>query len=141
MANYECISRTNYFRVTDEVRYKELFDNLISESDDVFDFTKLKEDVVYHGFGSYGSVDYEEGIDEDGYPVLNFDLFLSELQKILPEKEAFMFFESGHEKLRYITEYVTICTKNEILTLSLENIAISKAKELLGDDFTTETCC
>ena len=27
MANYECVSRTNYFRVTDEEKYQELFQN------------------------------------------------------------------------------------------------------------------
>ena len=38
MANYTAASRTNYFRVTDEDKYSELFSNLTSE-DIINDFT------------------------------------------------------------------------------------------------------
>lgn len=48
MANYECTYRTNYFRVTDEEKYKKLISKL---SGDYFeDFTESD----LHGFGGYG---------------------------------------------------------------------------------------
>ena len=84
-------------------------------------------------------MDYQIGIDEDGYPEFDFDFFLEELQKILPAKEAFMLFKSGHEKLKYVDGYCTVCTKNDIATVSLEALALNKAKELLGEDYTTQT--
>lgn len=40
MANYECTSRTNYFRVTDEDAYAKPFENLCSE-DNIEKFTDI----------------------------------------------------------------------------------------------------
>ena len=132
MANYMSVSRTNYFRVTDEEKYQVLFSNLCSESD-IEDFTEERDGVLYHGFGTYGSVEY---LDEDEN--YNFDLFLNELQKILPDNEAFMYFESGYEKLRYVIGYAVVVTSKEIAYENIGDWAISKAKELLGSDFKTK---
>ena len=60
MANYMATARTNYFRVTDENRYSELFDKLYCE-DSIEDFTENKDGIIYHGFGAYGSIDYLAG--------------------------------------------------------------------------------
>ena len=125
-------ARTNYFRVTDEEKYKELFNHLCGE-DNIHDFSKEKNGILYHGFGSYGNIDY---IDEN--EEYDFNAFLDELQKILPEDEAFMYFESGYEKLRYVTGFSIVVTKKEIVYESIGNWAISKAKELLGNTFETE---
>lgn len=137
MANYMSTSRTNYFRVTDEKRYEELFANLCAE-DTIHDFTKEKDGILYHGFGTYGSVEYIEENEEEDCEY-DFNGFLLELQKILPEDEAFMYFESGYEKLRYVTGFSIVVTSKEIVSESIDNWAMTKAKELLGKDFTTET--
>lgn len=133
MANYMATARTNYFRVTDEEKYKELFKGLCSESD-IHDFSKEKDGVLYHCFGSYDYITYydENNCDYD------FDYFLDKLQEILPDDEAFMYFESGYEKLRYITGFSIIVTSKEVVSNNIETWAIKKAKELLGDDFTTQ---
>lgn len=136
MANYNATSRTNYFRVTDEEAYAKLFARLCAESN-IEDFTKEKDGIIWHGFGAYDAIDYKESDDEDAE--YDFDGFLKKLQKILPEDEAFMYFESGYEKLRYVSGYVTLCTKNEIHFMSLDTWAKQKAKELLGEDFETKT--
>lgn len=133
MANYMSTSRTNYFRVTDEKRYQELFNNLCSE-DNIHDFTEEKDGILYHGFGAYSSVEY---MDED--EEYNFDAFLAELQKILPEDEAFIYFESGFEKLRYVVGFSVVVTSKEIVSESIKGWAVKKAKELLGNDFETKT--
>ena len=138
MANYMGASRTNYFRVTDENRYQELFNNLCSE-DEIHDFTKEKDGVTYHGFGCYGSVEYTGETDEDGFTDYCFDTFVNELQKIIPDDEAFIYFESGYEKLRYVTGVGIVCTNKEIKSISLDNWAITQAKQLLGENFKTQT--
>ena len=133
MANYTCVARTNYFRVTDEGKYQELFKKLVSD-DDIVDFTKTSEDgIILHGFGSYGSIDFMTDADE-----YNFDEFIKKLQSILPEDEAFMFFEAGHEKLRYVCGYCVVVTNKEVRSLSIDDYALTVAKQLLGDDFTTK---
>lgn len=134
MANYMSTSRTNYFRVTDEKRYEELFNNLCAE-DTIHDFTEVKDGVLYHGFGTYGSVSYDGENEDEEY---DFDAFLLKLQEILPEDEAFIYFESGYEKLRYVTGLSIVVTKKEIAYETLENWSIKKAKELLGNDFETK---
>lgn len=132
MANYMAASRTNYFRVINENRYNQLFEKLCSE-DGVHDFTRKKDGVLYHGFGSYDSIAYLTEDEE-----YDFDEFLLELQKILPEDEAFIYMEAGHEKLRYVTGDVIIVTRKEIVFENSASWAVKKAKELLGEHFNTK---
>ena len=133
MANYMATARTNYFRVTDEEKWQKLFEELSSE-DNIEDFTKEKNGVTYHGFGAYSSIDYLDPKTEE----YDFNLFLEKLQKILPEDEAFVYFESGYEKLRYVTGCVVVCTKKTIESMSLLEWATKEVKYLLGSDFETE---
>lgn len=139
MANYYCTSRTNYFRVTDEDAYGKLFENLCSE-DNIEDFTKTDKDgVIWHGFGSYSTIDYvEPSEDEDSDNDPDFNLFAKQLQEILPENEAFVLLEAGNEKLRYITGYATIITKNDFRCIDLTEMARNECKKLLGPDFETK---
>ncbi len=129
MANYECTVRTNYFRVTDEERYQELFGSLYSGCD-IEDFTKTAEDgTLYHGFGAYDCI----GVDGE-----DLDDFYEEIQKILPEDEAFILVEAGHEKLRYVVGYVIVVTKKGgIVYKSLDDVALEVARQTLGSGFTT----
>ena len=100
MANYECTTRTNYFRVTDEERYKELFGLLTAEME-IEDFTKEDGEKILHGFGSYCDIDCYGDEEQENLPA-DFDEWLEELQKILPEDEAFIYMQAGNEKLRYV---------------------------------------
>ena len=126
MANYYETARTNYFRVTNEERYQELFNNLSSE-DDIHDFTFTdKEGVTWHGFGSYGYIDYK--VSEDDW---DREVFFQELQKILPDNEAFIFMASGYEKLRYVTGYSIIVTNKDIQYVDIVHDAIRKARAML----------
>lgn len=139
MANYNSCSRTNYFRVTDEAKYKKLFKKLTSDGE-VEDLSKEENNgVLYHAFGAFGSVDYIiQSKDNDDYEY-DFDFFLKEIQKILPEKEAFIYMESGHEKLRYVVGFAIIVTKDKIETVNIQRDALDKAREMLGDiEFNSE---
>lgn len=140
MSNYSCASRTNYFRVKDEKRYKELFTGL-SSKDKIDDFTFTDEKgVLWHGFGSYGSIGWSDGkkledpddYDEDDEQDIND--FAHELQKILPDGEAFILFEGGNEKLRYVTGTAFVVTKDDTEFVDIKNGAINAARRMLGDD-------
>ena len=133
MANYMGTARTNYFRVTDEEKWQELFNGLCCQ-DAIHDFTEEKDGVKYHGFGAYDSIEY---IDEETEEY-DFGVFVNELQKILPDNEAFIYMESGYEKLRYVTGFVLVVTNKETKSMSLDSWAISQARELLGSNFTTK---
>ena len=129
MANYMATARTNYFRVTDEDRYQDLFSGLVAE-DDIHDFTETGEDgVIRHGFGTYGWMSFEE--DEDGGDT-GMDSFFEELKEILPDDEAFIYTEVGNEKLRYVVGYSAVVTNKEVKYLDLTNLAIDTASKMLG---------
>ena len=135
MANYNETARTNYFRVTDEKRYQELFSKLIAE-DEIYDWTKTDENgIIWHAFGSYGCIEYE--VDEDNW---NRSEFFKELQKILPDGEAFIFMASGYEKLRYVTGYSIIVTNKEIQNIDIVHDALNKARAMLHNaNWNTQT--
>ena len=129
MANYVAVARTNLFKVTDEERYQELFSHLVVEGE-IQDLTEEREDGLYHGFGAYDSINYR--MDLEGEQVdYDFDYFLEELQKILFDDEAFIYQESGHEKLRCVDGNVIVVTSKEIRHKSLSIWAEATVKELL----------
>lgn len=149
MANYCGFSRTNYFRVTDEKRYSELFSRLSAE-DEIKDFSgKDGDGVMWHGFGAYSPIECPVYIDDDGNPVDpstvdnnedwdtedDMDWFVTELKKILPADEAFILMEVGYEKLRYLTGWAMVATRDKPTEyINLPNSAVDAARKLLGDD-------
>ena len=60
MANYYCTARTSYFRVTDEEKFKDIMNTVSAEEtwNDVSTNPKTGEQEIYHGFGSYESIDF-----------------------------------------------------------------------------------
>ncbi len=134
MADLLGMARTNYFRVTNEERYQELFKHLVANGE-VEDFTKEQDGVIYHGFGAYASIDYQVKEDE-----LDFNYFLEELQKILPEDEAFVYQESGHEKLRYGDGCAIVLTSKDVRGECLSSWVEETITELLGKDNKVTAC-
>ena len=138
MADYIATARTNYFRVTDEQKYQKLFKGLVSDNQ-LFDFTKEENGIVFHAFGSYGWISYETGQD-DGESNDGFDFFLEELQQILPDDEAFVYQEIGHEKLRYVTGGAVVVTSKVIKQLGLDTLVKDTIETLLGSGNTVSGC-
>ena len=129
MASYVCAIRTNYFRVTEEEKFKNLIDEFLSGSCEVFTRTDVNSNKLV-GFGSDENINWPE--DETG--------FVSGLQECLAEDDSIIVLEVGHEKLRYLIGAATIITRSSIETIDLTSLAISKAAEMLGNpDYTT--CC
>ena len=138
MANYVEICRTNYFRVTNEEKYKELL-NLLTAEDTIHDLTeKDKDGNIWHAFGCYGSIDYHHEIYDDNGDFIDdeYDLYIwiNMLQEILNENDAFVFYGIGNEKLSYLTGYCVVASKTDIKSSSIDSEAERLAKELLNND-------
>lgn len=128
MANYFSVSRTNYFRVKDNAAFLQMMDSLSGE--DVVLWNETAADgTVYFAFGAYGNIDGLPTSDEENY---DFDLFIDTLKKHVAEDDAVILIESGYEKLRYVTGYATIITSDSVEYVSLCDLALKKAGEMLG---------
>lgn len=126
MANYESVTRSNYFHVKNEDAFSKFMDTV--SGDDMHCWSDKDEDgnTVY-AFGCYGSIYGVPNGDENN----DFDLFLSKLQKHIAPEDAVILMESGHEKIRYVTGYATIITSCKIETISITDLGMAKAKEIL----------
>lgn len=135
MANYECVSRTNYFHVKDAETFREFMDSVIADDLHLWEEKDNDNNTVF-AFGCEGTI---YGIpDENGDSRL--DLFFIKLQKHIADNDAVILMEAGHEKLRYVTGYATVVTRTDIQTLGIETFALEKAKEMLNNpDFETKT--
>jgi len=142
MANWYGVTRTNYFHVKDEQRYKELFQGLDCE-DTIEDFT----DERGHGFGGYGDIAWYPPVDDNGNLIGSDEYendgdwwnFLCELSDILADGSPFVSITVGHEKLRYLTGIMYIVFPGEEpKSMSLDGIARDMCREKLGDDFVLE---
>ena len=74
---------------------------------------------------------------DDAYQDDSFDRFLNELQKLLPDNDCFVYMESGHEKLRYITGYALVMTSTTCKEMSLDTFINNTVKNLFGENFKT----
>ena len=121
MANYEATVRSNYFHVTDEEKFHQIFEQIQKKNFEIELFTG--SDHTY-GFGSYSDIDMD-------------DIF--ELQDIIPDDDCIIVMGSGHEKLKYVDGIGYVITKERIESLSIMSWVQQKAKELMQDpDYTTQ---
>lgn len=137
MANYTCAQRTNYFKVTDEKKYAELMSKVRGNEDSIHLLDKTTEDgTLLHAFCCDSSMSYypdnEDGTEADD--PAEWEEFSEELSKLLPEGEAVIVLEVGKEKLRYLSGYAEIITKNGTGSVDLTRAAFEKARKLLGND-------
>ena len=138
MANYSCVVRTNYFRVKDEEAFKEVMSRVNSEDCKVWERTN-DEGAKFFAFGGYADINginpkegSVEDVDYDDY-CYDYDAFLEELKNCVADDDAILIFEAGHEKLRYVTGFVSIVTSKEIQFLHMRNEAVLRAKSMLND--------
>jgi hypothetical protein len=138
MANYMETCKTNHFRVTDEEKYRKLF-GLLDAEDTIYDLTETDNDGnIWHAFGCYGTVDYHHEVydDKDNLVVDEYDFYIwiNMLQKILDERDVFILYGAGNEKLRYIAGYCIVASKTDIRSSSIDSEAERLANELLGNN-------
>lgn len=135
MANYCCAVRSSYFYVTDEEKYKELMEHIITSEDFLDCWDEKKDDGrIAHAFGGYsqiiGYVDdleaYNNGESDVGP---DYGYFLQKLSEIIAPGSACVIFQAGNEKLRYVNGFVDVVMHNEVRYESLESIARDILKE------------
>ena len=142
MANYNAEIRTNYFKIKNTDDFSQFINNIDAESDiEIFDHTDENGNKLV-GFGVDGMIGgYGEDRDEDGYIIVNEETSVArELQKLIADDDAAIIFETGYEKLNYVTGFAEVITNNKIEYLSLNDLAIEKAKIMLNNpDWQTTT--
>jgi hypothetical protein len=119
LANYECCSKTNYFKVTDLKKLRQIVSGIegaeLWTENDRFAFGTYDDILVY----------YDEN-DEECDTV-------EAIQSILPYGEVAIFMEIGNEKLRYINAQCIVATKEKALELDLFAHATAMARKLIND--------
>lgn len=133
MANYECATRTNYFHVKNADAFREFMQRVVSDEGTVglWEEKDQSSNPIF-GFGCYGSiigVRSQNADDEDDD--LDYDVFVDELAKHVAIDDAAIIFESGHEKLRYLTGTAIVVTRNERKYIDVEDIAATEAAKIL----------
>ena len=89
---------------------------------------------------------YKELFDKDGDCIYDrfdqdedFDKFIEEIVKILPEDECFVYMESGHEKHRYIVGYAIVASHKGTKYMDLDKFIRESVAEMLGPEASTQT--
>ena len=125
MANYYEMTRTNYFKITDSDKFKEICEEITSESGVEFDVTE-KDGKLYGCISSESIImlnDEDESVDVES--------FYKKLQTVLEEDDAIIFTSIGHEKLRYLVGMIVVITKDDIQYINLEDKAMELARTML----------
>lgn len=132
---YTACSRTNYFKVVDEKQYQELFSKLISENT-IKDFSKEENNQIYHSFGSYAPIYYNNLKDSKSNSTLevidtgNIYDFVLALQPLLPDNEIFIYQENGNFELEELESILLLATNKKIIHTSIQDLLEIKQKEL-----------
>jgi hypothetical protein len=135
MANYCAFTRTNYFAVTDEYKFREHI-RACQASDDEIQVYEASNGSGKFAFGCYGSL---SGFLDDDCDEPDLDTFYDALQDVLSDGDAIIITELGYENLRYLIGVCTVITKSEIRFLNLSDHAVSLARTMLNDSaFTTQ---
>lgn len=136
MATYHSLARTNYFSVTDESAFRELMSHVKEYGAPVNIWERITPDgKKIFGFGGYENLDFyplEENGEEADIPE-NLDAAFPAIQKLLAEGDAMIIMDVGHESMRFLTGYATVVTKNDVEYLSLTDLALSRAREILNN--------
>lgn len=134
MANWYGATRTNYFKVTDEERYQQLFKRLSCE-DPVEDFSRTSNGQLWHAFGAYGAIYFlNENLDEN--EPLDYHSFLRAMGEILQPDSVFVSTCIGNEKLRYLTGICCMVFPNgRIVIEDLSTFAHRTAEVFFGNDY------
>lgn len=144
-------TRTNYFHVTDPEALKNLLARVHVGEDkiDLFLTRKDNDGNQLYGFGCEDSIqglpvrpytDPDAELEEVNPDELededfeySYDLFVKELQTLLPPGEVCIILESGHDKLRSVFGDVLVITHDETKYNSLRNMALAMARQILNN--------
>jgi len=129
--------RTNYFRVTDAEKLKEIVAKAQGYEGEKIDlFEETEEGEALYGFGCIAPLQgyYDEEAEEYDY-----DGFLDDLKTVVAPGDAIIIMEVGYEKLRYVYGSAYIITREKTESMDLTQLVLAKAAEVVGNpDFHTK---
>jgi len=141
MSHYTVRTRTNYFSVTDEKKFRAIISSCDATDEiEIFDERQADGSIKY-GFLCAGRInglpDTENATDEDGEPNddidCNYDAFCEALQEILPENDAIFITEVGFEGMRCLVGDCSIITRDAYKVITLKNKAMETARKMLNN--------
>lgn len=141
MANYECVTRSNYFHVKDADAFRKFMDRVYGGVD-IWEEKDATGKLVF-GFGAYGGIcgiNPPDGAADDEQYDDSYDAFINELQEHIAEDDAVIILEAGYEKMRYVVGSAIIVTHTEIEYLDISSWAVKRGAELLKNPEWTTKC-
>lgn len=121
MLNSTRYERTNYFRVMNEKKLKQLCEgNVVAHDTSNAHFALMNEDGQ-----SVLDIFHEESGD--------YTSIIPKLQEILHPQDSIISTSITREKMRYLGASTVVITKNNVEFINLESVSIKRARELLKD--------
>lgn len=134
MANYNCVVRTNYFRVKDKDAFRDLIKRSYGSEENLELFEREEGGKTLFGFGCYGSIaGLRSETDENDPGDENYDDFIDELQRLVADDDAVIIMEAGWEKLRYIVGQAEIVTGDSYRVVNIQDVAAVNASRMLDN--------
>jgi len=131
MANYYGFTRTNYFSVTDDEKFRQIIADSYCSSGNIEIFKYNTERSIKYGFGCYGEICGIRALQDDDEN--DYDAFVSSLQSVLADSEAIIITEVGYENLRYLIGQSHVITKSNSIFVDLRDRALAEARVMLND--------
>lgn len=140
MANYYATARSNYFAVTDEEAFKAWAEKrgltVMEPTHEFVQSDNVKRFAVHPNEQSDNGAWPQHEYDEENDEWVEID-FYSELAAYLISDEVAVLMEVGNEKIRYVAgNAVAINSKNEMVSIDLEQIYTAAAARQLGTKIT-----
>ena len=135
MANYISFTRSNYFRVTDPEAFKRIINRVITDEDSLELWERTENGTTYYGFGTYSSICglRHEAEDADNGDEFEVEAVYEALSKVVAPDDTIIITEIGYEKLRYLTAYAVVITREKTELVELREPSIDVACSLLGN--------
>ena len=130
MANYYGFTRTNYFAVKDEEKFRQLVASCRGSEENPEVWEEAVDGQTLFAFGCSSSLSGLPCGEEEDYEC-DLGAFHSALQQVVADGHAIIITEIGYEKLRYLVGDCTVITAKEIAYTNLRDIGLAKARQLL----------
>lgn len=133
MANYYATTRSNYFAVIDPDAFKEQMETLGVGVFEQVAADGSKTFAVYGRDGEDGQWPSMRAIGDDDIPDDFEEIdFMEVIQNHLVPDGVAVLIEIGFEKLRYLTGFGTVVTKEDIATIDLIEATMELARSTTG---------
>lgn len=136
MANYYGNTRTNYFRVTDEEKFKNILSKCNVSDDELETWERNVDGNKYFAFGGYGSlICYKDSeAEDDDLELDDIEIIYEKLSTVVHPEDAIIITEIGNEKLRYLIGASVIITCNAVEYIDIHDESIKAARKLLNNN-------